>query len=200
MALKDRPGPAILFTGHLANWEIGFPVAAALGLDVSWFYRRASNGPVDQIIQSMRRDAVGTDIRMFAKGRDGAKAALKHLRDGGLLGMLVDQKLNEGVAVPFFGKPAMTTTAVATFALRFRCPVIPIHVVRLGPARFSVICEPPMAIPATGDSQTDVYTMTEAVNATLERWIRERPGAWLWLHRRWPKQPPAAPGMAEGSQ
>lgn len=187
-ALKDRHGPAILFTGHLANWEIGFPVAAALGLEVSWFYRRASNGSVDQLIQSMRRDAVGQDIQMFAKGREGAKAALKHLRGGGLLGMLVDQKLNEGIAVPFFGKPAMTTSAVATFAIRFQCPVIPIHVVRLGPARFSVICEPPMTIPSTGDSQADIYTMTEAVNVTLERWIREQPGAWLWLHRRWPEQ------------
>ncbi len=186
-ALKARQGPAILFTGHLANWEIGFPVAAALGLKVSWFYRQASNGAVDRLIQSMRRDAVGADIQMFAKGREGAKAALKHLRNGGMLGMLVDQKLNEGIAVPFFGKPAMTTSAVATFALRFRCPVIPIHVVRLGPARFSVICEPPMAIPDTGDSQADIYTMTAAVNATLERWIREQPGAWLWLHRRWPK-------------
>ena len=190
-ALKDRQGPAILFTGHLANWEIGFPVAAALGLDVSWFYRRASNGPVDQMIQSMRRDAVGRDVQMFAKSRDGAKAALKHLRIGGLLGMLVDQKLNEGIAVPLFGNPAMTTTAVAIFALRFRCPVIPIHVVRLGPARFRVICEPPMEIPHTEDSRADIYTMTEAVNSTLERWIREQPEAWLWLHRRWPKQQPA---------
>ena len=189
-ALKHRQGPAILFTGHLGNWEIGFPVAAALGLDVSWFYRRASNGPVDKIIQSMRRDAVGRDIQMFAKSRDGAKAAFKHLRAGGLLGMLVDQKLNEGIAAPFFGKPAMTTTAVATFALRFRCPVVPIHVVRLGPARFRVICEPPMEVPHTKDSQADIYTMTEAVNSTLERWIREQPEAWLWLHRRWPKQQP----------
>lgn len=187
-ALRGQQAPAILFTGHLANWEIGFPVAAALGLDVSWFYRPASSEPVNRVIQSMRRDAVGSDLQMFAKGRDGAKAALKHLRTGGLLGMLVDQKLNEGIAVPFFGRPAMTTTAVATFALRFRCPVIPIHVVRLGPARFRVICEPPMDLPQTGDNQADVVTLTRAVNATLERWIREKPEEWLWLHRRWPKQ------------
>lgn len=91
----------------------------------------------------------------------------------------------------------MTTTAVATFALRFQCPVIPIHVVRLGPARFSVICEPPMEIPDTGDSQTDIYTKTEAINATLERWIRKQPGAWLWLHRRCPKQPSTDLDMVE---
>jgi KDO2-lipid IV(A) lauroyltransferase len=59
--------------------------------------------------------------------------------------------------------------------------------VRLGPARFRIICEPPLMLPDTGDRQADVHTLTSAMNATLERWIREQPECWLWLHRRWPK-------------
>ena len=125
---------------------------------------------------------------MFAKGSAGAREAFAHLRRGGILGMLVDQKLNEGLAVPFFGRPAMTTPALAQFAIHFRCPVIPVHPVRLGPARFRVICEPPMALPDTNDRTADVYALTLAMNATLERWIREQPECWLWLHRRWPNQ------------
>jgi KDO2-lipid IV(A) lauroyltransferase len=186
-ALRDHGGPAILFSGHLANWEIGLPVAAALGLTVSWFYRAASNPAADAAIQDMRRGATGAEVPMFAKGSAGAREALAHLRRGGVLGMLVDQKLNEGVAVPFFGRPAMTTPALAQFALRFRCPVIPVYSVRLGPARFRVICEPPLALPDTNDRTAEVYALNLAMNATLERWIRERPECWLWLHRRWPK-------------
>ena len=185
--LRSRTGPAILFSGHIANWEIGFPVAALLGLDVSWFYRRASSPLVDMLLQHMRADATGHVVPMFAKGAAGAKAALRHLRDGGLLGLLVDQKLNEGVSAPFFGQAAMTSTAMAHFALHFRCPVIPIHVIRLGPARFQVVCERPMALPDTGDRVADVYAMTLTMNQTLERWIREQPQSWLWMHRRWPK-------------
>ena len=188
-ALRDRGGPAIFYSGHLANWEIGLSVAASFGLTVSWFYRAASNRLADAAIQGMRREAMGADVPMFAKGSAGARKAMAHLRDGGLLGMLVDQKLNEGLAVPFFGRPAMTTPALAQFALRFRCPVIPIHPVRLGPARFRVICEPPMSLPDTGDRTADVYALTVAMNATLERWIRDQPESWLWLHRRWPNDP-----------
>ena len=187
-ALQVRGGPALLFSGHLANWEIGLPVAASLGLSVSWFYRAASNPLADRLIQALRRDALRADVPMFPKGADGARAALAHLRRGGLLGMLVDQKLNEGIAVPFFGRAAMTTTALAQFALRVRCPVIPIHPVRLGPARFRVICEPPLILPDTGDRNVDVRALTVAMNATLEGWIREQPECWLWLHRRWPKE------------
>ena len=191
-ALRDHGGPAILFSGHLANWEIGLPVAASLGLTVSWFYRAASNPATNAAIQDMRCEATGAEVPMFAKGTAGAREALAHLRRGGVLGMLVDQKLNEGVAVPFFGRPAMTTPALAQFALRFRCPVIPVYSVRLGPARFRVICEPPLALPATNDRTADVYALSLAMNAMLERWIREQPECWLWLHRRWPKDPSMA--------
>ena len=189
--LSARTGPAILFSGHLANWEIGFPVAAALGLDVSWFYRRASNAGADRAIQDLREEAAGHRVPMFPKGSEGAKAALKHLRGGGLLGMLVDQKLNEGIPVPFFGRLAMTTPAIAQFALRFDCPVVPIHAIRLGPARFRVVCEAPMVHSNTGDRVADVAAMTLAINETLERWIRQQPECWLWLHRRWPKTQPS---------
>jgi KDO2-lipid IV(A) lauroyltransferase len=143
-ALQARGGPALLFSGHLANWEIGLPVAASLGLNVAWFYRPASNPVSDRVLQALRREAMGTNVPMFPKGAKGGRAALAHLRQGGPLGMLIDQKLNEGIAVPFFGRRAMTTVAPAQFALRLRCPVIPIRAVRLGPARFRVICEPPV--------------------------------------------------------
>lgn len=185
-ALKAKGGPAILFSAHLANWEIGFPVAAQLGLSVSWFYRAASNPLTDRMIQNLRRSTTNTDVPMFAKGAAGARAAFAHLRRGGVLGMLVDQKLNEGIPVPFFGHLAMTTPALAQLALRFRCPVIPIHAIRLGAARFRVVCEPPLQLPQSADGSDDVLTMSRAVNAAVEKWVRAQPGSWLWLHRRWP--------------
>ena len=188
LRLQARGGPAILFSGHLANWEIGLSVAAAIGLRVSWFYRPASNPVADRLLQALRREALGADVPMFAKGEPGARAALAHLRRGGLLGMLVDQKLNEGIAVPFFGRDAMTTPALAQFAVRLRCPVIPIHPVRLGPARFRIVCEPPLMLPDTGDRAADVRALTMAINGILEGWIREQPDCWLWLHRRWPEE------------
>ena len=81
-ALRERGGPAILFSGHLATWEIGLPVAASLGLAVSWFYRAASNPAADAAIQDMRCEAIGAEVPMFAKGSAGAREALAHLRRG----------------------------------------------------------------------------------------------------------------------
>jgi KDO2-lipid IV(A) lauroyltransferase len=185
--LRSKAAQALFFSGHLGNWEMILPIAAGLGLPVSGFYRAASNARSDAIIQSLRQQALGPHVFMFAKGAQGARAALTHLQDGGSLGLLVDQKMNDGVAIPFFGRAAMTAPAIAQFALRFHAPILPVRVVRLGPARFRMICEPPLNIVRTGDKKADTTATLIEVNATLERWIREKPESWLWLHRRWPK-------------
>jgi KDO2-lipid IV(A) lauroyltransferase len=186
--LRRAGTQALFFSGHFGNWEMVLPIAAQLGLAVSGFYRAASNAPVDAVIQAMRQRALGPEVSMFPKGRHGARAALAHLRAGGSLGLMVDQKMNDGIAVPFLGRPAMTAPGLAQLALRFGTAVVPIRVVRLGPARFRLVCEAPLAVPRTGERDPDVHALTLAVNGVLERWIREDPASWLWLHRRWPPE------------
>jgi KDO2-lipid IV(A) lauroyltransferase len=181
------PGPVIFFSGHIGNWETLPVIAARHGIALSNFYRAASNPLVDRMITDLRMRAVGEGVPNFPKGAAGARAALAHLARHGFLGMLVDQKMNDGISVPFFGHAAMTAPAAAAFALRFRCPLIPAHTQRLGPARVRLIVEAPLALPNTGDRTADIATLTATMNAKLEQWIRDRPGEWLWLHRRWPR-------------
>ena len=187
-ALAARGGPAIFFSGHIGNWEMLPAACATYGLPFSSMFRAASNPAVDALVIQLRQQAVGEPVPMFSKGAAGAKAALAHLRAGGYLGLLMDQKMNDGVEATLFGHPAMTAPAMAALALRFRCPVVPGHVQRIGPARFRLVCEPLMELPDTGDRKADTLAMTQAMNRYLERWIRERPESWLWMHRRWPKE------------
>jgi KDO2-lipid IV(A) lauroyltransferase len=185
-AAYAKTGQVLFFSGHLGNWELILPIAAALGIPIAGFYREAANAPVDRVIQSIRHHAA-PGLPMFAKGVSGARAALRHVAAGGSLGGLVDQKMNDGIAVPFFGQPAMTAPALAQLALRFGCPLVPARVCRVGVARFRLICEPPLPFVPSGQRAADVLALTTLMNATLERWIREAPEAWLWMHRRWPK-------------
>jgi KDO2-lipid IV(A) lauroyltransferase len=182
-----RGGPAIFVSGHIGNWEMLPPAVAAYGMPFSSIYRAAANTAVDDIILATRRRALRRDVPMFPKGAQGARDALVHLRRGHYLGMLVDQKMNDGIEARLFGLPAMTAPATAALALKYRCPIIPGHVERIGPARFRLIPEPPLPLPDTGDRQADVLTLTQAMNDCLERWIREKPSSWLWVHRRFPK-------------
>ena len=195
-------GPALLVSGHLGNWEVAIRAAALGGLQVASFYRAAANTAVDSIIVAERSRA-NLGAPGFAKGAAGARAAVDWLRHGGVLGLLMDQKMNDGIAATLFGRTAMTAPAAAMFARRFRCPVVPVRVVRLGPARLRIICEPPLRSDPDLDSRADVAALTQAINDRLEAWIRERPEQWLWLHRRWPTVPgntsgPPAPRPVDG--
>ena len=185
--LAARGGPAIFFSGHLGNWEVLPHAARACGLPVASLYRAAGIDLVDALLGRLRQPASGAGQKMFAKGAVGARQAMAHLRAGGSLAMLVDQKLNDGVEARFFGLPAMTAPGPASFALHFGCPLVPVRADRIGPARLRLTVEPPLMPPATGNRSADIMALTQQVNDVLERWIRADPGSWLWLHRRWPK-------------
>ncbi len=186
--LQVAGGPAILFSGHIANWELLTAIAATYGQAPAVVYRAAGNPITDGMINAIRRETIGAVVPMFPKGSEGARRALAHLRGGGVLAMLADQKMNDGIAATLFGHTAMSPSAGAALALRFRCKLIPAHAERLGPARFRIVVERPMELPETGDRAADVAAVTQAMNDWLERWIRARPAEWLWLHRRWPKE------------
>nr|WP_246374349.1 lauroyl acyltransferase [Gluconacetobacter tumulicola] len=188
-------GPVIFMSGHIGNWEMLPPGVARHGLPFASFYRAAGNPLVDDMIRTLREAAMnkatgGEPVPMFTKGARGARGALAHIARGGRLGMLVDQKMNDGIEARLFGLPAMTAPALAAMALRYRCPVIPGYVERLGPARLRIHVEPKLDLPDSGDRQADILALTQAVNDRLEHWVRARPGTWLWLHRRWPKSLP----------
>jgi KDO2-lipid IV(A) lauroyltransferase len=175
--------PVIFYGAHLANWELGAMLTTRFSTPVHVVYREANNRYVETLFRARRSRTAGG---MIPKGKKGARMAIDVLRKGEWLGMLLDQKMNDGVPVPFFGVDAMTAPALATLALRFDCLLLGARLERLGGAHFRIEIQPPLALPHTGDRAADQLAVLRAVNADIERWIRRRPGQWLWLHRRWP--------------
>ena len=175
--------PTIVFGGHLGNWEIAALAAGQYGIEVAQIYRAANNPLVDRMVARFR----GTGSEFIPKGAVASRRALAALRRGAHLTLLVDQKLNDGIAVPFFGRSAMTAPALAMLALHFDCAVLPARVERLRGARFRLTIYPPLALPRSGNRTADVAALMTAVNLTLEGWIRERPEQWFWVHNRWPE-------------
>ena len=174
--------PVILFGGHLGNWEIAALAAGQYGLDIAQIYRAANNPLVDRMISRFR----GERGEFIPKGAIASRRAVAALRRGAHLALLADQKLNDGIAVLFFGRPAMTAPALALLALHFGCTVLPARVERLRGAHFRLTLYPPLELPRSGDRDADVAALMREVNATLEGWIRERPEQWFWVHSRWP--------------
>jgi KDO2-lipid IV(A) lauroyltransferase len=182
-AIRDRSRPAIFCGAHMANWEINAIAGKQNGVDISVVYRKPNNPGVDGLLRHARDAGAAAHIR---KGREGAREMVAVLKKNGVLGILIDQKLNEGVPIPFFGRDAMTAPAIGHFALKFGCPIYPSRVERLDGCHFKMTLCPPLLVPHTGSSEQDVRAMLLDMNHLLESWIRERPEQWLWIHKRWP--------------
>ncbi len=181
--LRDDGQCGLFVSAHFGNWELAGALAVREGLPLTLVYRAANNPWVEDLY---RRGRSAAGVGQIQKGSEGAREIMAVLKAGGHVGMLVDQKMNDGIAVPFFGRNAMTAPAVARFSLKFHCPVVAAKVERLGGAHFRMTVFPPMDLPDTGDSHADNLAVMTEINRLIEGWIRERPGQWLWLHKRWP--------------
>jgi KDO2-lipid IV(A) lauroyltransferase len=182
IAARDSNKPSIFFAAHIGNWEVCAVSARMQGLPMNLVYRRPNNTGVDGLLRHARNAGAAGHI---AKGAEGAREILSALKNNQSVGILMDQKLGEGMAIPFFGHDAMTAPAIAHFALKFGCPVHPAVVERLSGARFRVTISPALDIVNTGDKDHDTRQILIQINTQIESWVRKNPGQWLWLHRRW---------------
>lgn len=184
--LASAGGPLVLVTGHFANWEVLPRAISVLGFDLAIMYRPAGNSIVDAMVSDLRLTAAPS-AQFFPKGSKGARQALGHLSRRGVVGILADQKMNDGIEARLLNLPAMTVSGPAALSLRYDCPIVMVRLERIGPARYRVVTETPLSVRSTGNRNDDILAMTQQMNDIFTTWIRARPTSWLWLHRRWPR-------------
>lgn len=185
--LEHIPAPgkaAIFFSAHLGNWELTYPVIHVRGVPMDLFYRQANNPYANKVINRLR---ASRSTQLFSKGKRGGAGMTKAIRDGESLALLLDQKMNEGIGVPFFGREAMTAPIAGVLALRYGIPVLPIRAIRTKGAHFVTTLYPPLKYEKTGDNKKDTLAITIQINQIIESWVREFPEQWFWVHQRWPK-------------
>lgn len=180
---RDSGEPHVFFSGHFANLELGGTAITGRGMPLTVVYRAANNPFVDYLLLAVRRHGVGAEF--ISKGKAGARELLSAIEAGRHVGLFVDQKMNDGIPVPFFGRDAMTAPALARLALKSDRPIVPLRVERLRGATFRITVHPPLDVPRTGDREADVFNVMVRVNGILETWVRQSPGQWFWVHDRW---------------
>ncbi len=182
---------AVLVCGHYGFFELG---GAFLGQihPVSFVVRPMRNPHVEGWVTRLRH---GAGIRTIDAG-SGIRSVYQALRSNEWVAMLADQDARRtGVFIPFLGRPASTAMGPARIALATGAAVIMGRMLRRPDGRHDLRIEPPLAMPdARAPEAAEQLTATHV--AVLERWIRERPEPWFWLHRRWKTRPLGEAGHA----
>jgi KDO2-lipid IV(A) lauroyltransferase len=183
-AVEKRDRPAIFITAHLGNWELAALAVAEQRIPVTAVYSPLPNPGLDRRLAGYRR-VLGCHL---VPREESMRPLLAEVKAGRSIGLLVDQKVENGEPLPFFGRDKMTTLIPARLALRHGLDLVPIRIRRLGGARFrATLCEPVRADDDEAGEMDQARQMMIKVNRLFEQWIREDPGQWFCGNRRWPK-------------
>ena len=187
-ALKAAGKPFILVSAHTGNWEILMVLLKQHGIEGGAIYRRSNNPIMDKWIVDQRTRFIPHQI---PKGADGSKQMIRLLRNGVSLGALIDQRLNTGDPITFFGRPTRAPSAAVKLAHRFDLMVLPVRVCRRqdmpDTAYFDLYLEPPLIVKQSDNRQADTDQAMAHIYARFEAWISDRPSEWFWVHDRWRK-------------
>jgi KDO2-lipid IV(A) lauroyltransferase len=181
-------GKGVLFvSGHVGNWELLARRVAMAGYPCQTIAKETTDPRLTRLVEAFRSAG---KLKSIWRGQDGAaKAMLKALKGGEILGMLIDQDTKvQSVHVPFFGHPASTPRAAADLALRTGAAVV-VGFCQRGPdGRYRVTMKQ-VELPSSGDREADAVALTARMTWEIEQAIRREPAQWVWMHRRWKTQP-----------
>ena len=180
---RDRGKGVICCIPHMGNWEIltQAPSLVAPGLNQGTIYQALSNPYLDEHVRK-RRERLG--YKLFDR-REGFYGPLAFVRDGGAIGILVDQHAgNQGTWAPFFGKLASTTNLPALIARRTGAALVPLAVCTVGPARWKLVYGQEIHAEHVGEVRSSERLVAE-MNHIVESLIRRSPEDWFWVHNRW---------------
>lgn len=167
---------AIIVSGHFGQWEAIRAYLKTQDMETGAVYRPQVNR------HYQRRLLAGIEIGgkpILATGKIGTKALVRHLREGGFIAILLDEKSGDGERIPFLGHDALTSLAAARLALKYNIPMVPAYGTRVGDrSNFTVEFEPPIP-------HTDSLSMTQAFNDSLSARVLDKPDQWYWLLDRW---------------
>ncbi|MBT3711080.1 lysophospholipid acyltransferase family protein [Rhodobacteraceae bacterium nBUS_22] len=167
---------AIIVSGHFGQVEAIRAVLRQNGMESGAIIRTHKNPHYARRIRT-GIEAGGKPI--LSTGRAGTMALVRHLRSGGIITILLDEKYPEGIRLPFLGLDALTSISAAQLALKYDLPMIPAYGIRINDENaVQVIFEAPIA-------HTDSVTMTRVFNDSLSARILANPDQWYWLLKRW---------------
>jgi KDO2-lipid IV(A) lauroyltransferase len=178
LAARAEGRGALLVSGHFGQWEAVRAALLANGVESGAMIRPVKN-PFLNADYLANVEAGGRPVI----GRDGPglRELVRHLKGGGVMAVLLDQYTKRGAMIDFLGRPAPSGTAIAELAIKYRLPMIPVYGTRQPDGlHVAVEFEAPIP-PGTPES------MTQAAADSLAARVRDHPGQYYWLHRRWVK-------------
>ena len=177
--IKREKKKVIFISGHFNNFEIMAMQIEKYGIDLAAIYRPLNNIYLNKTMERIRKNIICK--KQIKKGIAGSRKIIENYKKGSSIALMIDQRVREGIKVPFFGRFASTTTIPAQLFKKYGCEVVPIYIERKNQHYFKITVSKPIKF----NKNEDRYTITLSLNKILEKMIQKNPEQWIWTHDRW---------------
>lgn len=180
--LKQGKG-LIILTGHFGNWELcALTVPVIVPQKYTVVVQKQRNPHVNDFMTYMR-SRFGSKLVVMEKA---FRESLRALSNNEAVALIADQSGPEsGIYSNFFGRPASTHQGPAVFQLRSGAPMIMVMLIREGAGKFRIDLEEIDTKNLQGTDEEKMNEITQRHVSMLEKFVRQYPEHWLWMHKRW---------------
>ena len=177
--IKKNNQKVVFISGHFNNFELMAMQIEKNGIDCAAIYRPLNNPYLNKVMEKIRkRDICKIQIK---KGRSGTREIINNLKKNRSIALMIDQRVREGLKVPFFGHMASSTTIPAQLVKKYGCLVVPIYIERNENNFFKLYVSKPIKI----NKSKTIMEITLFLNKILEKMILKNIDQWIWTHDRW---------------
>jgi Kdo2-lipid IVA lauroyltransferase/acyltransferase len=174
---------AIVLLGHMGPWEMLPFISSRLAVrgveaPLAAIYRPFDNLYFDEWYRSFR-EQYGTAL--FSR-LDGFHKPVDFIRSGGMIGVLADQKMRQGVASEYFGEKCRTNPLPGLFQRRTGAPVISVSISTVEPLRWQIVAS--IVDFPSEESERSRDLDVAICNRALEVGLSRSPLDVFWFHDR----------------
>ena len=180
---------AVGLNAHLGNFPLMTMRLAQEGYEVNVIARPMRDPKAGSYLHNKREESGVRTIFSYPR-KECVVNTVRALRNNEVVIIHADQNFGTGgVWVNFFGKLAATPTGVVVFALRTKAAVVPMYIVRCGLGKHRLIIMPEVELDIKESREETVLINTARFTKIIEKWVKDYPVQWGWIHRRWKSRP-----------
>lgn len=173
----------VLLSAHFGNWEY---IALSVSLQIEIPFYVVVKPQRNPYVTKWLEDARTKWINKIIPAGISIRQVYKELLDRNIVAMVADQRgPREGIKLDFMGRPAYFFTGPAVLALKTGAPILYSIPVRQKDYSYKAEVYEISKDNLPEGEEDKVIELTKRQKEYLEKFIRQYPEQWLWMHKRW---------------
>jgi len=181
----DKKEKIIFISAHYGNWELLSHYLSQYS-KITVVGRKLNNKFLNKELYKLRETE---DIEMLEKS-EAAKGMIKALKENRMLGLVIDQNVNEkgGVLTKFFNKEVYFINSAAKLAIKQKAVILPMYLNIDDLGEYTLDIKETIRVnkvTTKEEEKEEEKKLVQKYASSMEEQIKKNKNQWFWVHKRY---------------